>query len=174
MKISITDQFLWKIYNSLEPVGNAIHFFTGRRSRGDLLSLLLHEFSDQVNNRKQFTNLVYYLKKHNYIKIQTVKEKPAVLLTKKGKERARKVFMKMNKGPLVKRKDGKWVMIVFDIPQKHTKARALLRSVLKNLGYEIFQHSVWVTPYDVSEKTEELLRYYSLNQYIDIFLIEKV
>ena len=63
-------------------------------------------------------------------------------------------------------------MVIFDIPQTHKKARNLLRSVLKNLGYKMFQQSVWVTPYDVSEKTETLLQHYSLDKYVKIFLTE--
>ena len=73
-----------------------------------------------------------------------------------------------------KRKDGKWIMLTFDIPEKHTKARSLLRSVLYNLGYKMFQQSIWITPYDVSEKTEKLLQLYSLDQYVRIFLIEEL
>ncbi|MBI3631407.1 MAG: CRISPR-associated endonuclease Cas2 [Candidatus Staskawiczbacteria bacterium] len=65
-------------------------------------------------------------------------------------------------------------MIAFDIPQKHRKARELLRSILENLGYKMFQQSVWVTSYDVSEKTERLLQAYSLDNYVKIFLVEKL
>lgn len=64
-------------------------------------------------------------------------------------------------------------MIAFDIPQNHKKARDLMRSVLMNLGYKIFQQSVWITPYNVLKKTEEALQMHSLDQYIKIFLIEE-
>ena len=80
----------------------------------------------------------------------------------------------MEKVGLQKREDGKWIMIIFDIPQNHKKSRNLLRSILKNLGYEMFQHSVWITPYDVAEKTEELLQWYSFEKYVRMFLIEKM
>ncbi|HLD70900.1 MAG TPA: hypothetical protein VI937_03385 [Negativicutes bacterium] len=73
-----------------------------------------------------------------------------------------------------KRKDGKWVMLTFDIPKKHPKARGLLRSILKNMGYVLFQQSIWVTPYDVSERTESLLQMHNLDRYVKIFLIEKL
>jgi len=65
-------------------------------------------------------------------------------------------------------------MVIFDIPQKLNKSRNFLRSILKNLGYKMFQQSVWITPYDVSEKTEKLLQEYSIDQYVKIFIIEEL
>lgn len=38
----------------------------------------------------------------------------------------------------------------------------------------MFQQSVWITSYDVSEKTEKLMQLYSLDKYVKIFLIEKI
>ncbi len=73
-----------------------------------------------------------------------------------------------------RRKDGRWIMIIFDIPQKHQKARSLLRSILKNLGYKLFQQSVWISPYDIFEKTEKSLQFHSLDEYVRIFLVEEL
>jgi len=49
-----------------------------------------------------------------------------------------------------------------------------MRSILQNLGYKMFQKSVWITPYDVSEKTEKLLQLHYLDNYVKIFLIEAI
>jgi len=50
-----------------------------------------------------------------------------------------------------KRWDGRWRMIVFDIPEKHRKTRDRLRVVLKALGFYQLQGSVWVYPYDCED-----------------------
>ena len=65
-------------------------------------------------------------------------------------------------------------MLIFDMPSKNRKKRDLMRSILINLGYKMFQQSVWITPYDVSEKTEKLLQLYSLDNYVKILLIEEI
>lgn len=121
---------------------------------------------------KYFNQFIHYLRKNNYIKAENLKNKKGVMLTKKGFDKMLKASFKVS--VKTKRKDAKWVMIAFDVPQRHTKARNLLRSVLQNLGYKMFQQSVWVTPYDVSEKTEQLLQFYSLEKYVKIFLIEEL
>lgn len=41
--------------------------------------------------------------------------------------------------------DGKWRLVIFDIPEKHRKARNLIRFKLKEWGFKKFQDSVWGT-----------------------------
>lgn len=178
MKILLTDKVLWDVYNFLEEVGDTAYFiFRRRRTFYDIMPGPRNPVAEKYRreeNRRQFSTLVYYLKKHNYIKVKNLQGKKAIILTKKGIDRALTAKFKIENNQLKKRKDGKWIMIIFDIPQKHNRARNLLRSVLKNLEYKIFQHSVWVTPYDVFERTEELLQQHSLDKYVKIFLVEQI
>ena len=179
MKISITDQFLWDIiYPFFSAADSIADILTSNKYKQ--ISIMLGDENPVIKKykadkrKKQFRDLIYYLKTNNYIKVNNLQGKRAIMLTKKGIGKAIKVRFRIEDTKLQKRKDGKWIMIIFDIPQNHNKARSLLRSILQNLGYKLFQHSVWVTPYDVSDKTEELLQWYSLDQYVKVFLIEKV
>ena len=177
MKISITDKFLWDLYGYLEGVGDIVRSVPKRRldfyNLGGIKNPIFEKYRRE-KSKKQFADLIRWLKKKNYIKIENLKGKEAVILTKNGIDKAIKARFKVEEKNFQKRKDGKWIMIIFDIPQKYDKSRNLLRSVLKNLGYKIFQQSVWVTPYDVSDKTEELLQFYDLDEFVRIFLIEKI
>jgi len=180
MKIPITDQFLLDLYDFLQPVKNAADFLFTPRTAYQLSYRIFNERSHLYRayqnrlSRRRFGQFLYRLKKNNYIKVESLQGKQAIMLTQKGINKAIMNYFKKDITKFNKRKDGKWIMIIFDIPQKHNKARGLLRSILKNLGYKMFQQSVWVTPYDVSEKTEELLQWYSLDEYVKIFLIEKL
>ena len=73
-----------------------------------------------------------------------------------------------------KRKDRKWIMLIFDIPEKKRESRSLLRETLYLLGYKMLQRSVWVCPYDVSRETEDFIQRNSLDPYIKLFLIKEV
>lgn len=176
--MKLTDQFLWDIYNYLEKIRDGTKFVLRRRQTlYDVLPGPKNPIFDKYQkeaNKRQFNNLVYFLKKNNYIKVKNLQGKKAIIITKKGKDKALKSRFKFESINLQKRKDGKWIMIIFDIPKKHNKSRNLLRSILQNLGYKMFQQSVWITPYNVSQKTEKLLQFYSLDNYIRIFLIEKI
>jgi len=50
-----------------------------------------------------------------------------------------------------KRWDGKWRMVVFDIPESRRPVRDKFRILLRSLGYVPLQASVWVYPYDSEE-----------------------
>lgn len=175
MKLPITDQFLFYL---LETGSDAAHLILKRRkTMYDFIPGTKDpsfEIYRKFKNKEAFNKLIYYLKKNNFIKVKNLKGKQAVLLTKRGKDKAIKASFKIDDGQQKKRKDGKWIMIIFDIPQNKKRDRILLRSVLKNLGYKLFQHSVWVTAYDVSEKTENSLQFYSLDRYVRIFLIDEI
>ncbi len=41
--------------------------------------------------------------------------------------------------------DGRWRLVIFDVPEKHRKARNLIRFKLKEWGFKKFQASVWGT-----------------------------
>ncbi|MEK7124113.1 MAG: CRISPR-associated endonuclease Cas2 [Patescibacteria group bacterium] len=176
-KLPITDQFLLDlVFPFLNAADNIVDFLLSSRYRQVRIVMgngnpIIRKYKKD-KNRQKFNQLIYHLKKNNYIKVKNLESKKAIIITKEGLDKVLKASFKSEKKN--KRKDGKWVMIIFDIPQKHHKARSLLRSILQNLGYKIFQQSVWVTPYDVSEKTEKLLQSYSLDEYVKIFLIEEL
>ncbi|MEK7664322.1 MAG: CRISPR-associated endonuclease Cas2 [Patescibacteria group bacterium] len=177
MKLPITDQFILDIlYPFVSIADDAIDFLLSNRYKQ--INILFGNENPVIGKYRKdksirnFNQVIYHLKKNNYIRVKNLEGKKAIMLTKEGFNKALRASFQIQEKK--KRKDGKWIMITFDIPQKHQKARNLLRSVLKNLGYKMFQQSVWVTPYDVSDKTERLLQFYSLEKYVKIFIIEKL
>lgn len=174
MKISLTDQFLWDIYKFLQSTEDVARFIFNPNPMKLMLGPKNPIFDKYRHdkNRRKFNDLIYYLKINDYIKIKSLENKEAILITKKGIDKALKASFKIEEK--TKRKDGKWIMLIFDIPQKYKKSRKLMNSILHNLGYKMFQQSVWITPYDVSEKTEKLMQIYSLENFVKIFIIEKL
>jgi DNA-binding transcriptional regulator PaaX len=43
--------------------------------------------------------------------------------------------------------DGKWRMVLFDIPESKRPIRDYIRGVLKRMGFREFQRSMWIYPY---------------------------
>lgn len=175
MRLPFTDKFLWDLYNLLEEIDKVSEKFIPPRSMKELLwshYYRMRRKEEREINRRRFGQLIYYLKKRGYIKIKSLEQKGGVILTKKGKEKVLKVKIKMKKKKM--RKDGKWQMIIFDIPEKKRQFRDLLREHLQILSYKMLQKSIWVCPYDVLKETEEIVREYSLDPYVKLFLIEEI
>ena len=90
------------------------------------------------------------------IKEKEVNNTRALVITQKGLEKLKRVARK--KKPLQKRKDKKWQMLMYDIPEDKKRERDMLRRELVYLGYSKLQRSIWVSPYSVSRETQKLIK----------------
>lgn len=50
-----------------------------------------------------------------------------------------------------KKWDGRWRMVVFDVPERRRRVRNRLREVMLEIGFVRLQDSVWVYPYDCED-----------------------
>lgn len=64
--------------------------------------------------------------------------------------------------------DGLWRIVLFDIAEEQRKVRDNIRRKLKNLGFAMFQKSVWMTPFDVAEEVVEFVRKSGLKGPVEI------
>ena len=175
MKLPITDEILWSLYNFLEgadEIFDAIFLSYPRSLRECVALSKLRRKHARKRARRSFGQLIYYLKKKGYIKIKNLEGKRGVLLTKRGAEKVLKTKFKIEKKR--KRKDKKWLMVIFDIPEKKRGLRNLFRKYLQILGFKMLQQSAWVCPLDVLKDIESLIRRYALDPYVKIFLIEEI
>lgn len=53
--------------------------------------------------------------------------------------------------------DGKWRIVIFDIPEDKRGIRDLFRRRLKSWGFQNWQQSVWVTRSDITSKLRKLI-----------------
>lgn len=126
-------------------------------------------------SKEQMRNSFYNLKRGGFIEIiQERNDKMKVRLTNKGKERV-KIF---SLDSLVIRKpkwwDGKWRIVIFDIPVKFNKAREVLRTKLKELGFYQLQKSVWVYPYDCEDEILFIANVFQVEPFVEIITANKL
>jgi len=50
-----------------------------------------------------------------------------------------------------KKWDGRWRMVVFDIPERRRSVRFHLCAIMREIGFARLQNSVWVYPYDCED-----------------------
>jgi len=175
MRIPITDQFLWLVYDFGSEISSSLGEIFRLRGKQDFYSEARKFWKalERKRNRKQFGQFINYLKRKGYIEIATLKGKQGILLTSKGKVKSLRVKYKLGSEFKI-RKDRKWIMVVFDIPEKMRKYRDEFRKYLLSFGFQKFQKSIWVCPYDTLEDLQEVARIYSLDKFIKIFIVEEV
>lgn len=174
IKLPFTDQFLWDLYKILEKGGDLYEFSRIPTMKEAVYPELrkIRRLYEKKRGRRNFRQFIYYLKKRGYIQIKNLQGIEGVILTKRGFEHVWKT--KLVAIERKKRRDRRWQMVIFDIPEKQRKLRDILRENLLLLDYRMLQRSVWVCPYDVLKETEEVVRRYVLDSYVKVFLIKEV
>ena len=95
------------------------------------------------------------------------------ILTKRGKLKALTYHFREIK---IKRGnwDGKWRIVVFDIPERIKRARDALRDKLKELGFYELQKSVFIFPFKCEDEIEFVIEFFNLRKYVRIGILESI
>lgn len=73
-----------------------------------------------------------------------------------------------------KKWDGKYRLIIFDIPRSKHQARIAFLRKLKEAGFLMIQKSVWVHPYDCINEIIFLRRILEIESYVKIVLVDAI
>ena len=78
-------------------------------------------------------------------------ENRLIKLTEKGQIQLNLLEMKDWKIDKPRKWDGRWRMLIFDIPERRRPLRDKIRLTLFNIGFLRLQDSVWIYPYDCED-----------------------
>lgn len=70
--------------------------------------------------------------------------------------------------------DGKWRLVVFDVPERIRDRRNFLRRELMALGFSQLQKSVWVTPYPLPEDFSAIVAELGLGKHFRIITADAI
>ena len=113
-------------------------------------------------------NTINRLKKDGYLEEIEERGKKRYRATLKGKA---KIFVYFKKD---KKWDGKWRIVVFDIPETQKKMRNFFRVKLIEIGFRKMQESVWICPYNIADAVEELIDLCQAKKYVHYLLVEEL
>ena len=70
--------------------------------------------------------------------------------------------------------DGKWRIVMFDVPEKFKRTRDALRTHLKNMGFYEFQKSVFVHPYPCAKEIEYIMEFYQSQRFVRFIVATEI
>ena len=70
--------------------------------------------------------------------------------------------------------DGKWRIVMFDVPETQKKIRDTLRMHFKNMEFYEFQKSVFVHPYPCAKEIEYIMEFYQARKYIRFIIATEI
>lgn len=122
--------------------------------------------------KSQFIEKLKYLKRKGYIETYVEGKEKFIELTEKGIDRAKlmKAYDIVISRP--ERWDGKWRIVIYDIPQKHNANRDRFRRKLIKLGLIKVQDSVYIYPFECTEEIMLLTTRLLISKYVLITISE--
>ena len=187
MKGEITLKFLEEIKDFVGSGADLFEVFL-RAGYGASAGKLRYEFSkaqkerrqrqELAQYRKRYARFLYRLRQDGLIKGKEQKSGKLVTLTPKGRKKLMALKERYaGRLPEVsaydKNESDKFIIVVFDIPERERKKRDWLRSALKNIGLKLVQKSVWMGKVKVSKDFIDDLSELKLIDYVEIFEISK-
>lgn len=114
--------------------------------------------------KKKIYNTFYQFKRRGLIVIEERNRQLYISLTPKGKKMAGIFQIDALKITKPKKWDGKWRILLFDIPEKIRITREAFRGKLRELGFCPLQKSAWIHPYDCEAEVELLKDFFGLSK----------
>lgn len=117
-------------------------------------------------DQKQLNKTLAYLKNRHLIEVVYKKDGASVKLTPQGKRRYRIHLIENMVIKKIKKWDGWWHIVIFDIPERFKIAREAIRQKLQNLGFYQIQKSVFVIPYPCEKEINFIRHLFGLENQI--------
>lgn len=135
---------------------------------------------EQVRLKQRYANMLYKLKRDGLIAEKEPSKSGGrmLVLLKKGKERLAALKKRHTQAlpDIVYRKDtagARFIVVVFDVPERERRKRAWLRAALRALGLSMVQWSVWVGKSNIPKEFLEDLAELGLVERVEIFEVSK-
>ena len=102
------------------------------------------------------------------------KEKNSYTLAPKGEKKLRDILIDKVIIKPSKRWNGKWHLVMYDLPVRFKKARDAFRWKLKDLGFFQFQKSAWIYPYPCEGEMLFVADFYGVRKHVEILEVGKI
>jgi DNA-binding transcriptional regulator PaaX len=120
---------------------------------------------------KYFKRMLKKIKEEKLIRVVQRGDEDFLEITELGK----KELLKYNINDLKIKKpkiwDGKWRMVIFDIPEKFRDGRVALSQKLKEMGFYRLQKSVFVYPYECENEIDFIREFFDVKKFVILLCI---
>ncbi len=97
-----------------------------------------------------------------------------LMLSRQGKKRALTYKTFAMRVANTKPWDGKWRIVLYDIPEDEREARNAFRDHLTDLGFRKLQHSAGIYPLECHEEIEFLVELHDIRRYVRYIIAEHI
>lgn len=122
----------------------------------------------------RYNRAIKYLEYREKLKIIKQGDRLFLKLTKKGKVEVLLSRLASSDKKLKMKWDGKWRLIIWDIPESSSEQRNKIRYFVKNLGFYKLQLSVFVRPYPLPREAVAYLKESGFLKFIRFLRVDEM
>jgi len=116
---------------------------------------------------RKFYQSLYYLNRRGHVKfLGTTDGKINVEITDNGKTILELISIDSMQLTRNQEWDGKWRIVIFDIPNAKSCRRTAFAGKLRELGFIMIQRSVWAYPFECHKEIMILRKFYEVEPYV--------
>lgn len=146
------DSLTFSLLQDIEHGARLLAAQFGRRG-----GIAFRPFSFEVNERRRSWNVrraLGMLQRRGYITVVQRQKDRYVHITKQGRNCLFDASLRMVLPK--RRRDGRWRIVCFDIPETKRRRRILFQTCLRDAGFFRLQRSMYVTPYPCEKEISEI------------------
>jgi hypothetical protein len=114
------------------------------------------------------------LYRKGYVTIAQENGMPVVKISKKGQTEVLRYDLKKMSIPSSQEWDGKWRIVLFDIPEGERRIRNIVRGKLQSMGFYQYQKSVFLYPYPCTKEIEYIREILMVPHDLKLILAEDI
>ena len=122
--------------------------------------------------RHEFNHLVWRNMKTGYIEKVIKSGIPYLRLTSQGQKKIKRDFSLL--GFQKAKWDKKWRVVIFDILELNRRIRDIMIIKLRELGFGMFQQSVYISPHDLTRDFSEFIESEGLDEWVYVLEVSRI
>ncbi|MBM2820599.1 MAG: paaX [Candidatus Berkelbacteria bacterium] len=119
---------------------------------------------------KQVRGVLAKLKNYGWAEKIVIDEEPHYIITPKGEREFDRVLKNLRD---TGHWDGRWRLVIFNVPEKQRDLRDRIRRSLRKLGMGILQPSVWISPKDIKKDIDNICKRLNLQNQLKYFEVSR-
>ena len=140
--------------------------FDAAHSEANALQVISHFKPQDRFERNRIWKAIKYLEEQNRIAIKERGDEYYILLTEEGKVKLAEVAIWDLSVAAPKRWDKKWRVVMFDFPKEMTTTRNSFRQKLEDIGFKVYQRSVYIYPFECTEEVKSICDFFNAAEYV--------
>lgn len=126
---------------------------------------------DKKQKERELRRIISYMKS---TRLLSENYKHGLQITDKGRKRLNQSEFDSLRVKTPRKWDGRWRLIIYDVPEEYKEARKAFAVKLNKLGFYQLQRSAWLHPFPCREAIEIISSYYQIDKYISYIETVKI